>query len=187
MLIVASIFLGLFCLLGAFDGLYFHLYKYRLHEVPSAKLEHQLHTARAFVFVPLAITLFVFNSAGAALYLGIFFVILDAVLELVDILIERDARAPIGGISSEETAVHVFASGFKFAAIVLVLVSKDASAYSLASPSLLAVQSQLLSVTGALFALGCLGGGVASVALVAVPKLKTKVLSLCPTGCPVTK
>jgi hypothetical protein len=134
--------------------------------------------------------LFVFNTSGAALYLAMFFVVLDSVLEFIDIMVERDARAPIGGISSAETAIHVFASATKYVAIILVFVSKEPSSYSLASSSFLAIQSHFLSVSGALFALGCLGGGIASVALVAAPKFKAKLLSLCPispSGCPLTK
>ncbi len=48
----------LFIALGTFDGLYFHLIKYKLHLLPAARREHLIHTARAFVFVPLSLLLF---------------------------------------------------------------------------------------------------------------------------------
>jgi hypothetical protein len=73
----ATILLGLFCALGVFDGLYFHLYKYKLHLYPSARREHLIHTLRAFVFVPMSFLLFVLNTGGLLLYLAIALVVLD--------------------------------------------------------------------------------------------------------------
>ncbi|MES2856001.1 MAG: hypothetical protein V4692_09060 [Bdellovibrionota bacterium] len=161
-----AILLILFCSLGVFDGLYFHIYKYRLHEHPSSRREHQIHTLRAFVFVPLSILLFVVPSGGYLLYGAIALVLLDLALELTDILEERVSRKPLGGISSEESAIHVFASSFKFAAVVLVLVTKDSQAFSLDSPLVHGeVSFSVLPIIGALFAGGCLVGGLYSVAI----------------------
>jgi hypothetical protein len=161
----------LFCALGVFDGLYFHIHKYRLHEHESSKREHRIHTARAFVFVPMSLLIFVLHSGGLLLYAGIALVVFDLGLELIDILEERISRKPLGGISSEESAIHVFASSFKFAAIALVLVSKTAAAYSLQSPLLTESLSLTpLSLVGGLFALGCLAGGAHSVIIASTAK-----------------
>jgi hypothetical protein len=109
-----SVLVLLFIILGTFDGLYFHLWKYKLHLLPAARREHIIHTARAFVFVPLSTLLFVYNSAGILLWTAVALLLADAYLELIDILEERKSRAPLGGITSEESAIHVFASSSLF-------------------------------------------------------------------------
>ena len=48
-LVVAS--LALFAAVGAYDGLYLHLWKYRLYAREESRREHALHTAVAFLFV----------------------------------------------------------------------------------------------------------------------------------------
>ncbi len=163
MYLICTILLVLFCLLGAFDGLYFHLFKYKLHLHPSARKEHIIHTARAFVFVPMSLLLFVFNSEGIFLYAGIFLVLVDLGLELVDILEERKSRAPLGGISSEETAIHVFASSFKLAAITTLLLTKEAAAFTTMRAIETVPLPDYLRILGLLFAIGCLIGGIQSV------------------------
>lgn len=173
-----TVLLILFIILGTFDGLYFHLFKYRLHLIPAARREHLIHTARAFVFVPISLLLFVYNSSGLLLWLGIVLVALDGYLELLDILEERKSRASLGGISSEEAAIHVFASSFKFAAILLLLSTKDSSAYMSLHPTLLEQSLPIpLAFTGIAFAIGSFLGGIYSL----FPTFKVKVCTrICP-------
>jgi len=167
-----------FIVLGTFDGLYFHLWKYKLHLLPAARREHSIHTARAFVFVPLSFFLFVYNSAGLLLWTAIGLLVVDAYLELIDILEERKSRAPLGGITSEESAIHVFASSFKFAAIILLLATKPESAYLSLTPYLIDEPLPLyLTYIGTTFAIGSLGGGIYSL----FPNFKIRVCtSICP-------
>lgn len=176
--ITITILLILFIILGTFDGLYFHLYKYRLHLVPSARREHLIHTLRAFVFVPLSLLLFVYNSSGLFLWTAIALVIADAYLELIDILEERKSRAPLGGITSEESAIHVFASSFKFAALLLMFTTKSADNYFSLTPWILDEPiPEHLSFVGAAFAAGSFLGGVYSL----FPNFK---ISVCNRICP---
>ena len=79
----------LFALLGAFDGIYFHIYKYKLHLHPPAQFEHQIHSFRGVLFIPIVFLFFVLNSAGSLLWLGIALLAIDFVAELIDILIEK--------------------------------------------------------------------------------------------------
>lgn len=177
MYITISVLMIFFIVLGTFDGLYFHLWKYKLHLLPAARREHIIHTARAFVFVPLSFLLFVYNSAGLLLWTAIALLILDTYLELIDILEERKSRAPLGGIPSEESAIHVFASSFKFAAIILLLTTKPASAYLTLDIWLIEEPLPMyLSYIGTAFALGSLGGGIYSL----FPNFKIRVCtSIC--------
>lgn len=120
-----------FCALGAFDGLYFHLIKYRLHEHPPARLEHFIHTLRGFVFAGLGLIFFGLNSVGPLLIVGCVLVLADIVLEIIDILVEKEARRSLGGIDPKESVIHVFASSLKFSAIVLVLLTKNPASFRL--------------------------------------------------------
>lgn len=175
-----TILLVLFVILGTFDGLYFHLYKYRLHLLPAARREHIIHTLRAFVFVPLSILLFVYNSSGLFLWAAIALVLVDAYLELIDILEERKSRAPLGGITGEESAIHVFASSFKFAAVLLMFSTKSADNYFSISPLILDEAMPLqLTIVGVAFAAGSFLGGVYSM----FPSFK---VSVCSRICPAT-
>ncbi len=134
MMIVATVFLGLFGLLAALDGLYFHLWKYRLYARAESAYEHMLHTIRAFLFVPIVFLLFYGDFQGWALWTGVAFIIADVVVEIVDVLDENDSRRKIGGLSSIEYATHVVATTARVAAFVLALAAKPAAAWSLNTP-----------------------------------------------------
>lgn len=128
-----------FCALGAFDGIYYHILKYKLHLHPETALEHKIHTLRGLVFSLLGVLLFALNASGTLLLLACLLVLADIILEIIDIKVEKNARAKIGGIDSNETVLHVFSSACKFSAAVLVLMQKPASAYALDAPLLLDV------------------------------------------------
>ncbi len=130
---ISFLCLVVFSLLGAFDGLYFHLIKYKLHLQLSSQLEHKIHTARGFVFAGIGYLLFAVNSSGLLLYLACFLILIDMALEIIDIKVEKTAREPLGGIDSNESIIHVFASSFKFAAMILILLTKDAENFSIYS------------------------------------------------------
>lgn len=153
-LIIATVFLIFFTFLGAFDGLYFHIYKFKLHRLPEAKLEHFVHAVRGILFVPIAVLLFAVNSGGWLLWTGLFLLFLDMVLEVVDILVEKSAREPIGGICPVESALHVTATAARIAGLALILSTKPASAWGLHSPIILGDYPPFLSYTGWLFAIG---------------------------------
>ena len=147
----------LFVFLGAFDGIYFHIYKYRLHEHPSSRLEHQIHTFRGILFIPITFLFFVVNSAGTLLWLGLVLLAIDFIAELIDVLIEKDARAPLGGISPVESAIHVTATGFRMAALAIVLVLKPISAFAwTASTCHMNALPSFLQWIGILFMIGLL-------------------------------
>jgi hypothetical protein len=128
---MSLICLLLFFVIGSFDGIYFHLYKYRLHEHRESRFEHGIHTLRAFVFAPIAVIFYVFNASGKILWLGIGLLVLDLFLESIDVLVEKKARQNLGGISSAESAIHILATGFKTASLAFILSVKPLSAWSI--------------------------------------------------------
>ena len=151
---IATGCLVLFSLLGAFDGIYFHILKYKLYEHPSARFEHQIHTFRGILLIPIALIFFVWNSSGIVLWLGLGLIFIDFIAEIVDIMVEKDAREKLGGISSAETVIHVTATGFRMAALGIILALKPLGAYALFTSDLLSPFPVHLSFVGTCFAVG---------------------------------
>jgi hypothetical protein len=158
-----GVFLILFALIGAFDGIYFHLIKFKLHLNPASRLEHLIHTLRAFLFVPIVYFLFATNSTGYYLLTGILFFGLDLVTEIFDILVEKKSRENLGGISGAEYVTHVSATAARMLAVTLILIAKEPMAFSL-QKSVLTTQGYpvFLIVFAKLFVLGTFLGGVIS-------------------------
>lgn len=137
LMIAALICLALASVLGIIDGSYYHLQKYRLYAHAESRFEHQLHTIRAFLFAPIIWLLFGRNYGGWLLWLGVLVFAVDAIVELIDVLVENRSRAKMGGLSTGEYAIHINATGLRIAAIALVLAAKPLPAWTLSSPSLI--------------------------------------------------
>lgn len=163
---ISGLFLFLFALVGAFDGIYFHLIKFKLHLNPESRIEHGIHTLRAFLLAPIVYFLFSQNSQGLSLLIGIGFIALDFLAEIFDVLVEKKSRENIGGISPLESMVHIAATSFRTVAIALVLISKPLEAYSLEPFPPLENYPLLLSSFAKLFAFTSLAGGILSTKLI---------------------
>ena len=147
--IAAAISLALFSIFAAVDGIYLHLWKYRLHTRPESVFEHKLHTLRAFMFIPTLYLLFVNNSAGIALWLGLLFVLIGFVVEFWDVLSENESRKELGGLSSFEYALHVAITIFQVLALAFLFASKPLAAWSLDTGVLLPTNlTSFLKLTG---------------------------------------
>jgi hypothetical protein len=141
----ATIFLILFGLVAAFDGLYLHLWKYRLYAREESLAEHKLHTLQGFLFIPVVFFLFYQDFGGWALWAGVLFIALEQIVEIADVLSENKSRAGLGGLSSTEYAAHVIAITARTVAIALALAAKPLSAWSLDSPLVLGPEHAMAS------------------------------------------
>ena len=141
----ATIFLILFGAVAAFDGLYLHLWKYRLYAREESLSEHKLHTLQGILFLPVLFFLFYKDFGGWALWAGVLFLAIEQVVEILDVLSENKSRAGLGGLSSTEYAAHVVAITARTVAIALALAAKPLSAWSLDSPLLLGPAHALAS------------------------------------------
>lgn len=128
--IVSVLFLCLFSLIAAIDGLYFHIYKYKLYSKKDSIFEHQLHTINAFLFPLSVLFLFVFNSAGLFLWIAIALTLLTLVVEFWDVFEERKSREHFGGLTSMEYAMHFGMSGLRATYTTLILAAKPAVAWT---------------------------------------------------------
>lgn len=103
---IAVIFLIIFSLLSAIDGIYIHLIKFKLHEHIETKKEHRLHTMRSFLFFLTLLFLFYFKTSGYWLYLTVLVLLVDVIIESQDMLLEFKSRKNIGGLPSYEYFLH---------------------------------------------------------------------------------
>lgn len=120
---IATLMLLLFGLLATFDGVYLHLFKYRLYRHKESRFEHITHTIRALLF-PFILYFLFLQQTTAAFYAGITFVILDLITLGVDAFVEKDSRAFMGGLPRWEYIIHLFVNGFHFASIAVFLALK---------------------------------------------------------------
>ena len=117
-LLVASLALwGAALTIGAADGLYFHLWKFRLYARPASKVEHLTHTLRACLLGPMLWLGFVAPHLGAFIAL----VALDSAVVLTDVSLENHSRRELGGIPTAEYLVHVAATALHSGAVALAI------------------------------------------------------------------
>lgn len=140
---------------GAVDGLYFHLWKYMLHARSESRTEHLAHLGRAFLLPPTLWLAFLKDADGAPLQRLVPLIIviaLDAVLGVWDVMLETESRRAIGGLRRSEYLIHVVATALHSGAEVLavaawVLAWTGSAAFAVRSPVFAhAVASLLLPV-----------------------------------------
>lgn len=137
MLIAAAICFALHALVALIDGAYFHLYKYKLHTRPDSIVEHFTHTLRAATMAVSSILFFAMNVGGALLWAACALILADLAIETWDVLIERQSRKTLGGLSSAEYLSHAHAILLYAGAYALVLAAKPSGAFSLDAPLVL--------------------------------------------------
>lgn len=122
-LFTSAVCMVIFTTIAATDGLYYHLYKYRLHKRPASRLEHQLHTANVVLFMPQVFLLFWMQPRGLWLWLALAAFIASLVVEFFDVLCEPESRRDLGGLTGLEYLLHFMMAGLRFGALVPLFVS----------------------------------------------------------------
>jgi hypothetical protein len=134
-LVASSVLLIAFAVLATIDGIYIHLVRLRLHRRPQSWREHAWHTSRAVLFVPLLASVF----SGAWLAVGIAALVVDQLVEVLDVVSERESRADLGGVGRGELAIHVAAIVVRAAAIVTAFYAPPVEVARLLLPGTVAV------------------------------------------------
>lgn len=129
MVAAATVFLIVFAVLAALDGVGVHLVWLRLHARARSWPEHVWHTASAVLFVPVLVTLFLAPTSGATLWVGVALLVLLHVVEVLDVRSERASRADLGGVGRAELAVHVLAITTRTIATVLAFASRPLASW----------------------------------------------------------
>ncbi|MDM1405714.1 hypothetical protein HX039_16670 [Myroides marinus] len=122
--IISSILLICYSLLAVFDGVFLHLYKYRLYLHKESKFEHFTHTLRAFFFTGILISVFINIENNSWFLFGCILISLDIITLLLDAYVEKDSRKFMGGLPRWEYIIHLLVNGFHFASIAVFLVIK---------------------------------------------------------------
>jgi hypothetical protein len=133
----SAVALAVFLALGAVDGIYLHLWRYRLHARAASRYEHRLHTVAAVLFAGTLPALHLWETGGLLLWTGIALVVADLGASIADMFSERDSRADLGGLSTGEYVLHMLVMSARGAALALALGARPAEAWSLASPWIL--------------------------------------------------
>jgi hypothetical protein len=126
--------LAAFLGLGAVDGVYLHLWRYRLHARSASRYEHRMHTLAAVLFAATLPAVFLWETGGVLLWTGVGLVAADLVVSIVDMISERDSRAELGGLSTGEYVLHMLIMTFRGAALALMLAGRPAAAWALDAP-----------------------------------------------------
>lgn len=131
--ILSCFFLLLYLLFAVIDGLYFHIYKYKLYAREESRKEHLLHTLNAIIF-PWSLYFIYFDQfKGLFLYFGVFLLLVSLVIEFFDVYEESKSRKSLGGLTNNEYAMHFALSGLRGVYSTLVLVSKPNSDWLISS------------------------------------------------------
>lgn len=112
-----------FMILATYDGAYLHLWKYELFNRDESKFEHLTHTIRALLF-PAIVWLIFLNHDSLSFWIGISLIISDFIVLGVDAYSEKNSREFMGGLPRTEYIMHLFANGFHFSSIFLMLSTK---------------------------------------------------------------
>src|SRR6266545_252747 len=105
--------------LGAVDGLYFHLQRFRLFAHVESRLEHAIHGGRALLMVPALVLLYLVEPAGLVLYAALAVVLADQLLMAMDLWLERRSRVRWGGLPHAEYVIHIMANSLHAVGVVL--------------------------------------------------------------------
>ncbi|MFO0630374.1 MAG: hypothetical protein U0325_32760 [Polyangiales bacterium] len=145
--------------IGAFDALYFHVYRLRLFARPASRAETATHVARSLIVGVAALLLARYEPRGAWFFtLGALFA-LDFANNLLDVLLEPASRADLGGLPPMEYAIHVIgatASGAitgVFLAVGWPLARLPTALAPAALPAWLSLDATLVGVGGVALAL----------------------------------
>lgn len=94
--LISSILSISYSLLALFDGVFLHLYKYRLYQHKESRFEHLTHTIRALLFTGILISLFINIENNNLFLFGCILIVTDIITLLVDAYVEKDSRAFMG-------------------------------------------------------------------------------------------
>ena len=122
--LLSCLFLLLFLIVASIDGLYFHLYKYKLYARKDSRKEHLLHTLNSILFPWSIYFLFLDEFKGIYLWFGVFLTLISLIIEYMDVFEENKSRKTIGGLTSLEYSMHFGMSALRSIYTTLILVSK---------------------------------------------------------------
>ena len=144
-LVATWLMLG-YAIVGSVDGVYYHLYKFKLYAHPESRYEHILHTIRVLTFPLVLLLLFVKNYGGIYLWFGTGLVIVDLLVETLDIYSEEMSRKHLGGLPRTEYYIHMMTNGLHFSSMAMIIAAKPLFAWKLNSETVLSPYPEFTSM-----------------------------------------
>ena len=132
----AAICLILFTAIAGIDGLYFHLYRYRLYKRPPSRYEHRLHTINAVLFVPLVALLFCVTPSGIFLWLALALFAVTLIVEILDVICEPASRRDLGGLTGVEYLMHFLMAALRVGTVAPLLTVRPIADWQLSASAL---------------------------------------------------
>jgi hypothetical protein len=120
----ATICLLGFAVLSLHDALVVHLWRERLPLRPASRIEHRIHTLRAWCFAPILVVFFAGHGPAALAWT---LVAIDQGLETADMAVERRSRAHTAGLPTAEYVVHGLIVTLRAAALAFAAISGPAA------------------------------------------------------------
>jgi len=117
-MILTLVLAVVFAVVAAGDSLYFHIWKYRLHNRVECAWEHLLHTANVCVFVPQIYLFFCVDAHGAWLVAAAALCAATLAIEVADVLSEHQSRRFIGGLTPVEYLLHFLMAGLRMGFVI---------------------------------------------------------------------
>ena len=121
-------------LVGAYDVLYYHIYKLRLYQHHDALWENLTHLVRALLFAVMLLTVLHVRASGWWWFLYPTLLGFELINTMSDVILEPRSRRNIGGLPPVEYTLHIFLSlmtGAALASIVWATHDKIAAPASL--------------------------------------------------------
>lgn len=155
---LAAVFFLSFGLAASFDGVYLHLWRYRLFAYSETRREHVLHMLRGVLFPLIIYLLLAAPAVGLLLWIAALLAALDLFLQGWDLWEERRARRGFGGLSTFEYSLHVWLAGLHLSGLTLTLAARPLSAWSLAAGQEAAVFAEYAAGVAWFLLPGSIGG-----------------------------
>jgi hypothetical protein len=107
---------------GAFDVIYFHLWKFQLYQRPESVKEEITHILRGFLVPAMTGLLLVGRAEGLWFWLVLGLFVFDALNTLLDVVFEPNSRAP-RIVPPTELSVHFLGTTLMGAAFATFILS----------------------------------------------------------------
>ena len=91
---------------GALDGIYFHVFRFRLFAQPTARFETATHVVRGLLFAGVLSTLLGYVPQGGWYWAFAGLFALELADDVADVLCEPASRRPLGGLPPAEYLIH---------------------------------------------------------------------------------
>lgn len=118
-----------YALCAAIDGVWLHLWRYRLHLYAPA--EHAVHTLRALLFPAVVLLLLMGWATGPWLWCGAVIALLDLLLVARDAAMETRSRDFQHGLPAGEAALHTVLQALHAAVLTCAVAARPWSAWTL--------------------------------------------------------